>query len=86
MYERAKLAGKPKIRGNTAKIFDRLNPSQQFFANIQLLDDIKRIKPDAAPAKKNLDQVRFYVMKQRRTSTPSRIKYKGSKGLLGLPN
>ena len=86
MYKRAKLAGKPEIRGNTAKILDRLNPSQRYIANIQLLDDIKRIKPDVAPASKGHDQVRFYVMKQRRTSPPSRIKYKGTKRLLGLPN
>ncbi len=86
MYERAKLAGKPKIRGNTAKIFDRLNPPQKRIAKIELLDDIRRITPDAALAKKSLDQVRFYVMKERRASRPSRVKYKGRKDLLGLSN
>ncbi len=85
MYERAKLAGKSKIRGNTVKIFDRLNPPEKLIAKIELLDDIKRIKPDALPAQKSLDQVRFYVMKQRRAQSP-RTKYKGSKGLLGLLN
>ncbi len=78
MYERAKLAGKPEIRGNTAKIFDRLNPPEKLIAKIELLDDIKRMKPDAASAKKGLDQVRFYVMKQRRSPSSPRIKRKGS--------
>ncbi len=79
MYERAKLAGKPKIRGNTAKIFDRLNPPEQLFAKIQLLDDIRRIKPDAATAKKSLDQVRVYVLKQQRKLNTLRRKHKRAK-------
>ena len=33
MYERAKLAGKSKIRGNTAKIFSRLKSPEQLLAN-----------------------------------------------------
>ncbi len=49
MYERAKLAGKPEIRGNTAKIFEGLDPPEQLVAKIQLLDDIERIKPGANP-------------------------------------
>ena len=79
MYERAKLAGKPKISGNTAKIFDRLNPPEQLFAKIQLLDDIRRIKPDAAPIKKGLDQIRVYVMKQQRKLNTLRLKHKRAK-------
>jgi len=86
MYERAKLTGKPEVRGNTAKIFDRLNPPEQVIAKIQLLEDIKRIKPDVAPVKKIREQVNFYVMKQRRDLSPPRIKYEGTKGLLGLVN
>ena len=90
MYERAKLAGKPKIRGNTAKIFDRLNPPEQLFAKIQLLDDIRRMKPDAAPDKKNFDQIRVYVLKQQRKLNTLRLKHKRKKklhqGLLGLAN
>lgn len=90
MYERAKLAGKPKVRGNTAKIFDRLNPLQQLVAKIQLLEDTKRIKPDAAPVKKGSDQVRLRVFKQQRDPKFVRFKRqqakKRSQSLLGLGN
>ncbi len=90
MYERAKLAGKPKVRGNTAKIFDRLSPPEQLVAKIQLMEDIKRIKPNAAPAKKGFDQVRLRVFKQRRDPKFVRIKRqrekKRSQSLLGLGN
>ena len=90
MYERAKLAGKPKISGNTAKIFDRLTQPEQLVAQIQLLDDIKRIKPDAAPAIRGIDQVNLYVMKQQRNLNvlrqKSKLEKKRSQGLLGLAN
>ena len=90
MYERAKLAGKPKVRGNTAKIFDRLNPLQQLVAKSQLLEDTKRIKPDAAPVKKGSDQVRLRVFKQQRDPKFVRFKRqqakKRSQSLLGLGN
>jgi len=66
MYERAKLAGQPKVSGNTAKIFERLTQPEQHIAQIQLLEDIRRIKPDAAPAKKSRGPVNFYVMENQR--------------------
>ena len=90
MYERAKLAGKPEIRGNTAKIFERLDPPEQLFAKIQLLDDTRRIKPDATPDKKSIDQVRLHVMKLQRVLNELRLKHrkeeKRRQSLLGLAN
>lgn len=84
MFERAKLVGKPKVVRNTAKIFNRLTQPDQRIAKIQLLEDIKRIKPVAAPAQKVQAPVNLYVMKERRAqSSPSR-KFKGLKSLLGF--
>ncbi len=70
MYERAKLAGESKVRGNTAKIFDRLTQPEQRVAEIQLLEDIKRIKPELAAAEKVRGPVNLYVMKQRGLDSP----------------
>ena len=35
------------LRGSSAKIFTRLNRRQKFLAEVQLAEDIVRIKPDA---------------------------------------
>ncbi len=76
MYERAKLAGKPKIRGNTAKIFDRLKPPEKLIAKIQLLDDIERMKPGTTPNVTGFDRVELLIMKQRRELYALRLKRK----------
>ncbi|MCH7937108.1 MAG: SEL1-like repeat protein [Proteobacteria bacterium] len=65
-YERAKLAGQTNLRGSSAKIFDRLSERQQFLAQVQLAEDIQRLKPDAKVAIEGFERVKLYVMKQQR--------------------
>ena len=79
MYELAKLAGEREVRGNPAEIFDRLTPPEQLVAKIQLLDDIRRIKPDAAPAQEASKQVRLHVLKQQRDLKSRRLNHKREK-------
>ncbi|MEE9317361.1 MAG: hypothetical protein V3U48_03615 [Rhodospirillales bacterium] len=78
MYERAKLAGKPKVSRNTAKIFNRLTQPEQRVAEIQLLEDIKRIKPDVVPAKKVRGPVNLYVLEQQRGLKSPPVKRKNA--------
>ena len=82
MYERAKLAGETKVRGDTEKIYDRLTQSEQLVANILLQEDIQRIKPDAGIAHKRLKRVNFQVMEQRE---PKSLRNKG-RGFLDFIN
>ncbi len=90
MYERAKLSGESKVRGNTAKIFDRLSQPEQRVARIQLLEDIKRIKPDVDIDKKARGPVNLYVLEQQRGLKSPPVKRKQAqrqrKGLLDFIN
>ncbi|MCH7937793.1 MAG: SEL1-like repeat protein [Proteobacteria bacterium] len=68
-YERAKLKGKSDLRGSSAKIFDRLDRRQKLLAQVQLAEDIARIKPDAKvdlDDLKSFELVRLHVLKQQR--------------------
>jgi len=53
MYERAKLTGKPEVRGNTAKIFDRFNDVSTY-ALQQGRETKKRFRDDLTTAQKEL--------------------------------
>lgn len=46
-YERAKLAGRSKLRGAPVKIFNRLRPAEKLQARLQLAEDIERLEPEA---------------------------------------
>ena len=46
-YERAKMAGRSKLRGDPVRIFNRLRPAEKFQARLQLAEDIERLKPEA---------------------------------------
>jgi len=65
-YERAKLAGETDLRGASGKIFERLTPVDQVFAQVQLADDVKRMQPEAAAALEDFKQINMRVFKQRR--------------------
>jgi len=65
-YERAKLAGETEFRGASGKIFERLTPTDQVFAQVQLADDVKRMNPEAAAAIDDFKQINLRVFKQRR--------------------
>ncbi|MBI2584458.1 MAG: sel1 repeat family protein [Rhodospirillales bacterium] len=65
-YERAKLAGETALRGASGKIFERLTPPDQVFAQVQLADDVKRMQPEAAHAIVDFKQINMRVFQQRR--------------------
>lgn len=88
MYERAKLVGKIKVRGNTEKIYDRLTTPEQIIANIVLDEDIQRIKRDEGLDIKGPKRVKLHVLKQQRELNSLRAKLrvakKRSTSLLGF--
>ncbi len=68
-YERAKLKGKADLRGSSAKIFTRLDRRQKLLAQVQLAEDIVRIKPDAKVGLddlKSFEMVKLHVLEQQR--------------------
>ena len=68
-YERAKLKGKKELRGSSAKIFDRLSNRNKLLAQVQLAEDIQRIKPDAKVGLDGLqsfEMVKLHVLEQQR--------------------
>ena len=46
-YERAKMAGRSKLSGDPVRIFKRLRLAEKFQAQLQLAEDIERLKPEA---------------------------------------
>ena len=68
-YERAKLKGKADLRGSSAKIFTRLSEREQFFAQLQLAEDIQRMKPGAQVTFEGFERVKLHVLKQQRVLT-----------------
>jgi hypothetical protein len=78
-YERAKLAGRADLRGNSAKIFNRLNEREQYFAQVQLAEDIQRMKPNAQVTLDGFERIKLHVMKQQRQIGNLRKKRMGMK-------
>ena len=78
-YERAKLKGKADLRGSSAKIFTRLSEREQFFAQLQLAEDIQRMKPGAKVTFEGFERVKLHVLKQQRVLSNYRKKRKGIK-------
>jgi hypothetical protein len=70
-YERAKLAGEPKLRGAPAKIFTRLTPQERFMAQVQLAEDIERAKKSPKGRYQSFDTVNLRVLEQQRESLQS---------------
>ena len=79
MYERTKLAGEKKIRGNTAKIYDRLTEPEQLVASIVLQENIQRLTPDAGNEKEGEKRVKLHVMKQQHELNSLRNKLRETK-------
>ncbi len=48
-YERAKLAGVKKSRGSSAKIYDRMSERDKYFADLQLAEDVDKIRSGGGP-------------------------------------
>lgn len=65
-YERAKLAGRTELRGSSTRIFQRLTPRDRFLANLQLAEDIQRIRPKAATRYPGFERVKLHVLEQQR--------------------
>jgi len=65
-YERAKLAGEPKLRGAPAKIFTRLTPQERFMARVQLAEDIEHAKNNPKGRYQSFDTVNLRVLEQQR--------------------
>ena len=78
-YERAKLAGKENLRGSSAKIFTRLSEREQFFAQVQLAEDIQRLKPDTQVTLEGFERIKLHVLKQQRVLGTNPNKRKGIK-------
>ena len=76
------------LRGSSAKIFTRLNRRQKFLAEVQLAEDIVRIKPDA---KVDLDGLlsfelaKLHVLEQQRDPKFFRKKTRFRKKIEILP-
>lgn len=81
-YERAKLAGKQEVQGSTAVIFDRMLPPEKLYAQIQLAEDIQRMKPDAEVTFEGFEQVKLHVFRQQRDLNVYRKTRDGKKGLV----
>ena len=73
-YERAKLSGQEKLRGSAAKIFQRLNDRDRYFATLQLKEDIERLNPAPEVVSETLRQVNLHVFDERRD--PRKLKEK----------
>ena len=78
-YARAKLAGQVNLRGSSAKIFTRLSERERFFAQMQLSEDIARIKPGAKVTFEGFESVKLHVLKQQRVLGNYRKKRTGIK-------
>ena len=78
-YERAKLAGKEDLRGSPARIFTRLSEREKFFAQLQLAEDIQRLKPDAKVTLEGFESIKLHVLKQQRVLGTYRNKRDGIK-------
>jgi len=78
-YERAKLAGAAQVLGQTQEIFKELTPPDQFYAELQLAEDIERMKQETETALKRFESVKLHVLKQQRELDSLRKRYKRDK-------
>ena len=65
-YERAAIAGKTDLRGSSAKIFQRLSGRDQYFAELQLAEDLERVKKDDGFGYAGSERVKLHVLGQQR--------------------
>jgi hypothetical protein len=70
-YERAKLAGFKNTTGSSAKVFDRLEERDKYFAELQIAEDIKDIKAGrrrggGKKAKDDFEEIDLRVMRNQR--------------------
>ena len=65
-YERAKLAGEDQLRGEPTKIYQRLSVQEKYLAQLQLSEDIERLKTQPRSTYQAYDSVRLHVLEQQR--------------------
>lgn len=65
-YERAAIAGQTGLRGSSARIFQRLSGRDQYFAQLQLAEDLKRINEGDGFGYAGSDRVKLHVLGQQR--------------------
>ena len=65
-YERAAIAGKTDLRGSRAKIFQRLSGRDQYFAQLQLVEDLERVKKGGDFGYVGSERVKLHVLGQQR--------------------
>jgi TPR repeat protein len=65
-YERAKLMGEEQLRGDPARIYQRLSPQDKYFAQLQLSEDIERLKSQPKSTYQAYDSVKLHVLEQQR--------------------
>ena len=71
-YERAKLADFENSRGSTTKIFNRLSNSERAAVEIQLAEDIERLRSEASKGtegqagyySQNFDRIKLHILRQ----------------------
>ena len=71
-YERDKLAGFENSRGSTTKIFNRLSNSERAAVEIQLAEDIERLRSEASKGtegqagyySQNFDRIKLHILRQ----------------------
>ena len=77
-YERAKLSGQVDLRGNPAKIFERLKKDDKVLAQLQLTEDIERLEAkdksdiESSPGIAGYESIRLHVLKEQRETAALR--------------
>ncbi len=65
-YERAKMAGKVDLRGSSSKIFQRMEPQDQYFAKLQQAEDLQALKKSGKLPSKGFEKIGLHVLKSQR--------------------
>ncbi len=79
-YERAKMNGQVKLRGSSAKIFQRMPQQDQYIAELQRTEDIVALKAEGKPIPKGIEQVNLRILKSQRGSEFYNLQRARSKG------
>lgn len=79
-YERAKMAGKVELRGSSTKIFSRMSQEDQYFAELQKVEDIETLRAAGRPVYEGPKQVNLRILEQQRGSAYYKLKRAQSKG------